>query len=263
MKAIANLKLKCTKLFILLFLLLTIAGVRQRANAQSSYVLLNSEWTLQESSVNDDTNNLSILAAFLIPDNFGNYSFIFEYGYINCLKSFKVNFTDVTESSFNLSTVHDYVPCDYTNPDEIEAVQLYQSFYFNLPFGTNSTPKNPFTYEWVDNGHPVVDLVITNPDGDWLLYRRAYLSTPAAKKNSFRLYPNPTENILNLSSANNTISEVTISIYDMLGKLVKFENNKAANSNISLNVSHLKSGLYFITIESKEGFKQNLKFVKQ
>lgn len=262
MKAIANLKLKRTKLFRLLCLLPFIVAVGQQAKAQTIDILLNSAWHLIESSVDDASISLENSGGFGFYSPHNENFFLHNYG-ASCFESFKVNYTDVTETSFNLSTFFDYVSCNYTDQEEIEAVQLYHSFYFNLPFGTNSTPKNPFIYEWVDNGQPVEDLVITNAEGDWLLYRRAHLSTPAAKKNSFRLYPNPTKNILNLSSANNILSEVTISIYDMLGKLVKFENNKAANSNISLNVSHLKSGLYFVTIESKEGFKQNLKFIKQ
>lgn len=262
MKTIANLKLKRIKFLTLFFFLSLLVTVGQRANAQTIDVLLNSDWHLIESSVDDASISLENSGGlvFYSPNN---EDFFLHYYGESCFESFKVNFTDVTQTSFNLSTVFDYESCDYTNPDEIEAIELYHSFYFNLPFGTNSTPKNPFIYEWVDNGQTVEDLVITNAEGDWLLYRTDHLSTPAAKKNSFRLYPNPTENILNLSSANNIISNANISIHDILGKLVKFENNRSIRTNITLNISHLKSGLYFLTIEDKEGFKQTLKFIKQ
>jgi len=259
MKTIFNLKF--VKLLTLLFLL-SIAGVGQKANAQSIYVLLTSEWGLEESSVNGTSISLenSGGSLFYSPDY---EDFFLHYYGVSCFESFKVNFTDVTETSFNLSTVFDYVSCNYTDPEEIEAVELYHSFYFELPFDTNSTPKSPFTYEWVDSGLPVEDLVITNPDGDWLLYRRAYLSTPTAEKSSFVVYPNPTKNILNIKNSNTNISEASISIHDMLGQLVKFENSRTVKPNISLNISHLKNGLYFLTIENKDKSKQTLKFLKQ
>jgi hypothetical protein len=262
MKRMFHLKLKLPKLLTLLFLLPLIGGFGQRVNAQSISVLLNSEWNLEESSVNGISISLEDLGGnyFYSPHN--EFFFIHLYG-SSCFESFKVNYTDVTETSFNLSTIFDYISCNYTDPEEIEAVELYQSFYFELPFDTNSTPKNPFTYEWVDSGLPVEDLIITNPDGDWLLYRRAYLSTPTFEKSNFIIYPNPSKNILNIKNSNIAISDTYIGIYNIQGNLMKFENNIATKSNFTLNVSHLKSGLYFLTIENNEGFKQILKFIKQ
>ena len=61
-------------------------------------------------------------------------------------------------------------------------------------------------------------------------------------------YPNPVQNILNI---NNTSSSpiTSIEVYDLLGKLVLLEKS---NTN-QLNVSHLKSGIFFIKIETKQG----------
>ncbi len=262
MKRIFHLKLKLPKLLTLLFLLPFIGGFGQIANAQSIDAFLNSEWNLTESSVNGISISLENSGAPYFYSPFNEDFFLHYYG-ASCFESFKVNYTDVTETSFKLSTIFDYVSCNYTDPEEIEAVELYQSFYFEFPFDTNSTPKNPFTYEWVDSGLPVEDLIITNPDGDWLLYRRAYLSTPTFEKSSFIVYPNPSKNILNIKNSNIAISDAYIRIYDILGNLVKFENNIATKSNFTINVSHLKSGLYFLKIENKESFKQILKFIKQ
>jgi|TARA_R110002110_G_C13296626_1_gene703936 hypothetical protein len=262
MKTIFNLKLKLTKLLSILFLLPSIGEFGQRVNAQSIDILLNSDWGLEESNVNGISISLENLGGrnFYSPHN--EFFFIHDYG-ASCFESFKVSYTDVTETSFELSNIFDYVSCNYTDPEEIEAVELYQSFYFELPFDTNSTPKNPFTYEWIDSGLPVEDLIITNPDGDWLLYRRAYLSTPTFEKSNFIVYPNPSKNILNIKNSNIAISDAYIGIHDILGNLLKFEHNIATKSNFTLNVSHLNSGLYFLTIENKEGFKQTLKFIKQ
>ena len=145
--------------------------------------LLYSEWSLQESSVNGVSISLenSGLPTFYSPNN---ENFFLHYYGVSCFESFKVNYTDVTETSFNLSTIFDYVSCIYTDPEEIEAVELYQSFYFELPFDTNSTPRNPFAYEWVDAAPFADELRITNNQGDWLLYRTNSLSTPTFQQSS-------------------------------------------------------------------------------
>lgn len=267
MKTKFNLKIKLIK-FVSLFFLLpsfgslfpdTFQGFGQRVNAQTIDVLLNSEWILQDSEVNGNSINLSVLGASLIPDNFGDFSFIFEYGTISCLETFKINFTDVTESSFNLSTIFEYVSCNYTDPDEIDAVELYQSFYFEFPFDTNSTPKNPFTYEWVDATPFADELKITNNQGDWLLYQTYTLSTPTFHQNSFTLYPNPVKETLHINNGSN--QNVIATIFDLSGK--ELQKHSFINSNKAIDIKALNSGLYFIVFENELGEQVSKKFVKQ
>src|SRR5690554_6653753 len=65
--------------------------------AQNIETLLNSEWFLVESEVNGNPIDLTVLGVTLYPDNFGDYTYRFEYGDGNngntCVESFKVNFT--------------------------------------------------------------------------------------------------------------------------------------------------------------------------
>ncbi len=186
-----------------------------------------------------------------------NY-FLHEYGN-SCFESYKVTYTDVTDTSFNLSTIVEYVSCNYTDPNEIAAVELYLSFYFELPFDTNSTPRNPFAYEWVDAGFPVDDLIITNADGDWLLYRTAFLSTPSFHQNSFIIYPNPVKENLTINNTSN--QSVTATLYDVSGKLLQSHSLEANAS--AINVKTLKAGLYFVVFESEAGERLSKKFVKK
>ena len=266
MKTIFNLKKNLIKLFTLFCLLPSFGslapdvfqGLGQRVNAQTTEILLNSEWTLHDAEVDGTSLPLTVLGAFLYPDHFGEYSFEFYYGTPTCYESFKVNFTDVTETSFNLSTINEYVSCNYTDPDEIAAVELYLSFYYELPFDANSTPKNPFTYEWVDGGFPVEDLIITNPEGDWLLYRTAFLSTPTFHQNSFALYPNPVNETLQINNTSNQV--VAASLYDLNGKLL--QSHSLENSVSPINVSALKHGLYFVVLVNEQGDRVGKKFIK-
>ena len=56
------------------------------------------------------------------------------------------------------------------------------------------------------------------------------------------LYPNPTQNTLNLSG----VSEAEIVIYDLTGK----EVFKIDYKNKSIDISKISTGIYFVTIES-------------
>ena len=79
------------------------------------------------------------------------------------------------------------------------------------------------------------------------------------KKNNFEsisIYPNPAKNILTINSEFSLI-ESEISIYSINGKLIQ----PVLLSNKSLDISELSTGLYFLSINSKNGSK-NVKFIK-
>ena len=76
--------------------------------------------------------------------------------------------------------------------------------------------------------------------------------------NYVSLYPNPTNSILNIS-ARNTIEVQSIAVYDILGRLMIAIPN--AKNTTAVDVSNLKSGNYFIKINSDKG-TSNTKFVK-
>ena len=61
---------------------------------------------------------------------------------------------------------------------------------------------------------------------------------------SFNIYPNPTDNYLNLQ--NNTNHYYSFYIYDITGKLIKEKNN--LRNLHTVNHSYLNSGVYFLNI---------------
>jgi len=76
------------------------------------------------------------------------------------------------------------------------------------------------------------------------------------------VYPNPVKDILNIQ---NVYSNSTISLFDVLGKnyeinvINDFENNK-----LSLNMSSLEMGIYFIRIQDfNTGQLKTLRLIKQ
>lgn len=77
---------------------------------------------------------------------------------------------------------------------------------------------------------------------------------------SLLIYPNPVKNILNI--ADKKQFEInTISIYNTLGQLVQTYIN-TTNNSASIDVSQLRTGLYFIKINSEKGILTS-KFIKE
>jgi hypothetical protein len=83
------------------------------------------------------------------------------------------------------------------------------------------------------------------------------LSTISNLISNINIYPNPTENFLNISNPNN-VEIKNISVVDINGRIVKNQSDSLSQ----INVSDLNAGVYFVTIEAAEG-KTTKKFIKQ
>lgn len=71
----------------------------------------------------------------------------------------------------------------------------------------------------------------------------------------FKLYPNPTESIVNINYSGLNIEEMTISVYSMVGKEIFTKSiNKVNNSaNIELDLSGNANGIYLVRIQTDKG----------
>jgi hypothetical protein len=77
------------------------------------------------------------------------------------------------------------------------------------------------------------------------------------------LYPNPTNDVVNLSLNSVQSNDVTIEVYSVTGQVLKTSNLIAGAQTIELNLSDLENGSYYIKV-SAEGVQSNLfKVVKQ
>lgn len=92
----------------------------------------------------------------------------------------------------------------------------------------------------------------TNVD-DWSSFNEdcQYMSTIEQEFTTFKVYPNPTKNILNFSE---TLKE--INIYDLSGKLIQKGNGN------QINVSNLSKGTYLLKGITNSGKTINQKFIK-
>ena len=88
---------------------------------------------------------------------------------------------------------------------------------------------------------------------------RPTASTQSFFASNFSVYPNPANNVLNLSVKNGfAINEITMS--DINGRTVKTITN-SLNSEMEINVSDLTSGVYMLNVKTDEGVATS-KFVK-
>ncbi len=75
-----------------------------------------------------------------------------------------------------------------------------------------------------------------------------------------KLYPNPTNSILNIDNLSSS-QNVTMCIIDVTGKILLSQYIHASES-LQLNVSDLAQGLYLVEIKSDEGANVHKKFIK-
>jgi len=76
-----------------------------------------------------------------------------------------------------------------------------------------------------------------------------------------KLYPNPTNGILNISLPENNGKGITIKVTNVIGKVV-LENKVINSSNQSkLDLSGFDSGIYFVKVIGN-GFENTVKVVK-
>lgn len=90
----------------------------------------------------------------------------------------------------------------------------------------------------------------------------ATLANPCAALNvneipksiDFTIYPNPTNEIVNIQLSGNLVESPKIKMYDMIGKLVYEKNNfdNFASQNLSFRVDNLTTGIYLISVQTND-----------
>lgn len=97
------------------------------------------------------------------------------------------------------------------------------------------------------------DITFNRDTGEYS-FTQASLSTKNSKKKVIAIYPTRSKDIVNFSE-----EVLSLSIYDETGKLVKKDDAK----NTSINISGLKSGIYFIDLKLSNGDSLRKKIIKE
>ena len=110
------------------------------------------------------------------------------------------------------------------------------------------------------------DFVMASKGGKFTIYCSTSSSKPsctgqkiAQQETAITVYPNPAKETINISGI--TAENAIVTINDLLGKVVLTTSlNKNQNS---LDVSHLKTGLHFISLTLQDGTSFQKAFVKK
>lgn len=78
-------------------------------------------------------------------------------------------------------------------------------------------------------------------------------------ENSFRPFPNPATNILNVPLKKLRKGNVKIDVLDLSGKLVLSEIKSLGEQNLKLNVATIKNGTYFFNLTYTDGLRDSFK----
>ncbi|WP_159432719.1 T9SS type A sorting domain-containing protein [Mesonia phycicola] len=95
-----------------------------------------------------------------------------------------------------------------------------------------------------------------------ITFNKSTLGDDTYVSNEVQVYPNPTQEILNISTEDIDINGGTINIYDTMGRKVM---NKTINENFNnqLNISTLPTGIYLFNLQTTNGSIFTQKIVKQ
>jgi hypothetical protein len=107
---------------------------------------------------------------------------------------------------------------------------------------------------------PAFGLFVASPAGGALLpLPSAPLSVSEFDSSTFVIYPNPTNNSLTIAGKGFEMSQYTVAITDMLGRVV---SNMDLNIDTTLDVTNLSEGIYNLSILDGNKILMNKKFVK-
>lgn len=77
-----------------------------------------------------------------------------------------------------------------------------------------------------------------------------------------KIYPNPAENNLHISGIPFNDTEVSLSLFDISGRLLAIKIVEPGEQDISISTQHLEAGTYILRMKGADGSKE-MKFIKQ
>lgn len=130
-------------------------------------------------------------------------------------------------------------------------------------FNSNPAVTNGFTfinlanYGGTDNSNKVIDEYVITTTGtfeyaslDAMTWAAIPLKVDEFDSNSFKIYPNPVKDNLNLSYSKEITS---IKLFNLTGQ--KVLEKSINNTTAQINVSDLSSGTYFVEVKSLDSYK--------
>jgi hypothetical protein len=131
---------------------------------------------------------------------------------------------------------------------------------------TSGQGTNSVSVLWAGTGLGTISVQETtsaNCQGDTISVDVVVIPTGLEEigKSTFKVYPNPANEIIHLNFAAKTTTAVSVSVTDLSGRLVMNSNSTAVvagKNTLSINTSALQTGMYFITLsdgKSQQSFR--------
>ncbi|MEN3324305.1 T9SS type A sorting domain-containing protein [Mariniflexile soesokkakense] len=228
----------------------------------------------------DVSNNISILTETVIGsydpndiaeshgpeilyDNFTTNDYLYytvRFQNVGTADAISVSIDNTLDSKLDKSTIqmlnasHDYV---FTRTDN----QLNWKFdNIQLPSESMDEPNSHgYVYYKIKPtaGYKVSDIIPNtaeiyfdfNPAVVTNTFETEFITTLASKQFNvvdFSIFPNPTKGLVELIFNNKTNSKIQVDVYNIQGKLILNSEHELKNKAVQINVSNLKSGLYFL-----------------
>lgn len=125
-------------------------------------------------------------------------------------------------------------------------------------FGDNSTGNGaPISHSYATNGTYTVSVTISNDCGDTTLMTSVVVDELSIKniikEDDVTIYPNPAQDVINISLKNQNNSIEKVIIYNILGQEVMNKTLDITNNATNININNLSAGIYQIMIYTKDG----------
>lgn len=214
--------------------------------------ILDREWFLNEIILNGEsyprTQNVDG-SAYFYEDNITASHPVCKGGFIATITYAGTDVFEIFEAAILL---------DFGCNEDAETFMGRHYFFY----GIYDVPyNNPFDYVIEANGNEQM-LTVTNVNGDQAFYgTQPILSVQGFDESSIAMYPNPVKNELFLRLKNNA-GKLNVKILNIEGKLLSTQNLRL-EKQASIDVSNLKSGVYFLNIEDENGNTIIKKFIKE
>ncbi|WP_438965184.1 T9SS type A sorting domain-containing protein [Flavobacterium sp.] len=152
----------------------------------------------------------------------------------------------VTEHVYEIGTQETLVTGEW------KKVEIPMSYFTGIGFAATNFFQwkvSPFGDSVNNAGFVYVDNI--------LLSVNSVLNNNSFETSSFKIYPNPTSNVLNIEASGNVQS---LAIYNTLGQEVM--NKEVSGTNVRLDVSELNAGIYIVKT-NVDGKISSTKFIKE
>ncbi|PKP19636.1 MAG: hypothetical protein CVU05_10910, partial [Bacteroidetes bacterium HGW-Bacteroidetes-21] len=165
--------------------------------------------------------------------------------------------------------VDDHLTAGFTyTPNELE-ISFFSSitnadyYYWSFGDGNNSTEQNPVHTYSADGMYIVTHSVVNACDSVVAMQSVNAVSvgmSQVSTNNNISVYPNPSQGILNISS-DLAFQNITIKMTDVAGRVVYLTSNQYQKM-VSINISRLEKGIYFLDLLNPNGETINSSSIK-